>query len=186
MPAEPSRPLVDAVKIVPLVFFLIVLQVAVTPLFTPYPGGPDLVLVVVVALALWRGMETAAVAGFFGGLLLDAMTFAPLGLSSILYVAAAVGIASRVEPDPDAIAITPRRRPGSLVGWTLLAALGVQLGDVLLHLLLGTSINLSYLWWDQIVPSVIQTGLAALILSPLLRRLFRPDLRPDVPGIATA
>ncbi|HEU0194977.1 MAG TPA: rod shape-determining protein MreD [Gaiellales bacterium] len=186
MPTEPSRPLVDALKIVPLVFFLIVLQVAVTPLFTPYPGGPDLVLVAVVALALWRGMETAAVTGFFGGLLLDAMTFAPLGLSSILYVAAAVAVASRVEPDPEAIAISPRRRPGSLVGWTLLAALGVQIGDVVLHLLLGTSINLSYLWWDQIVPSVIQTGLAALILSPLLRRLFRPDLRPDVSGIATA
>ena len=176
----------DAVKLVPLVFFLVVLQVAVTPLFTPYPGGPDLVLVVVVALALWRGMETAALTGFFGGLLVDAMTFAPLGLSSILYVAAAVAIASRVEPDPEAIAIVPRRRPGSLVGWSLLAALGVQIGDVLLHLLLGTSIAFTYLWWDQIVPSVIQTGLAALILSPLLRRLFRPDLRQNVPGIATA
>jgi hypothetical protein len=57
---------------------------------------------------------------------------------------------------------------------------------VLLHLLLGTSIAFSYIWWDQIVPSVIQTGLAALILSPLLRRLFRPDLRQNVPGIATA
>lgn len=186
MPTDPPRPLMDAIKLVPLVFFLIVLQVAVAPLFTPYPGGPDFVLVVVVALALWRGMETAAVTGFFAGLLLDAMTFAPLGLSSILYVAAAVVIASRVEPDAEAITIAPRRRPGSLVGWSLLAALGVQIGDVLLHLLLGTSIEFSYLWWDQIVPSVIQTGLAALILSPLLRRLFSPDLRPNVPGIATA
>jgi hypothetical protein len=40
--------------------------------------------------------------------------------------------------------------------------------------------------WHQIVPSILQTTLLALILLPLLRRLFRPDrMRANV-STATA
>jgi len=187
MQPDPGRWMRDAAKIVPLVYVLAVLQVAVAPMFSPYPGTPDLLLVVVVALALWRGMETAAVAGFFAGLLLDAVTYAPLGLTSLLYVAAAVAVSRRVEPDPDLVVVGgARRRPGRLVVWSVIAATGVQFGEVVLHLLLGTQIDLGYLWWSQILPTVIQTGLAALILSPLLRRLFARDMPSDAARIATA
>jgi rod shape-determining protein MreD len=47
--------------------------------------SPDLVLVTVVVVALLRGAETGAIAGFFAGLLLDVATLSPLmGVSSLL------------------------------------------------------------------------------------------------------
>jgi hypothetical protein len=72
------------------------------------------------------------------------------------------------------------------VTWTVAAAVFVQLADAVLHRLLGTSLPLGYLLRVQIIPSVIQTGLLALVLSPLLKRMFARSARPDVSRIATA
>ncbi|MGN6380928.1 MAG: rod shape-determining protein MreD [Gaiellales bacterium] len=176
----------DIVKIVPLAFVLAVLQVAAAPQFTSSPGGPDLMLVLVVALAMWRSVELAAVTGFLGGLLLDAMSFAPLGTLSLLYVLAAVVIARRARPDPNPVIPGPPRVPRHLVAWTVAAAICVQLGDAVLHRLLGSGLPPGYLMRAQIIPSVIQTGLLALVLSPLLKRMFAPARRTDVSRIATA
>ena len=74
-----SATLWDTLKIVPLVFVLALFQLSTAPGLMPYGSGPDLVLVVVVALALWRGSVMAAVTGFCGGLLLNAMVFVPAG-----------------------------------------------------------------------------------------------------------
>jgi rod shape-determining protein MreD len=81
--------ILDAVKIALCVFVLAVLEVAATPQITPFGGGPDLIVILVVALALWRGIEAAAIAGFAGGLLLDAVTFEHLGMASLVYVGTA-------------------------------------------------------------------------------------------------
>ena len=176
----------DMVKIIPLVIVLAVLQVAAAPQFISSPGGPDLVLALVVALALWRSVELAAITGFFAGLLLDAMSYAPLGTLSLLYVLAAVVVARRARPDPNPATPLPPRVPRHFVTWTVAAAVFVQLADAVLHRLLGTSLPLGYLLRVQIIPSVIQTGLLALVLSPLLKRMFARSARPDVSRIATA
>src|SRR5436305_13728917 len=63
-----------------------VLQVSVTPQLYPFGGGPDLIAILVVALALWRRIELAAVAGFVGGLLLDAVLYRHLGMTSLAYL----------------------------------------------------------------------------------------------------
>ena len=108
----------DAVKIAPLVFILAIFQLSTAPGLVPFDTGPDLVLVVVVALALWRGMVTAAVTGFFGGMLLNAMVFAPLGTASLLYVLAAALVARGASPDDSMSgpAPMPARRPARC-GW---------------------------------------------------------------------
>ena len=178
----------DLLKIAPLLFCLAIVQVAVMPELTPYAGIPDLVLVLVIALTLWRSLELAAITGFIGGLLLDAMTFSRLGTLSLLYVLAAVVVAGRVHREPSPGALGPPPAPRRLVLWTVAGAVVVQLADAVLHELLGTRLALGYLVRGQIVPAVIETGLVALLLSPLLKRLFAPPIRrrTDVPGIAAA
>ncbi len=161
----------DTVKLVPLVFVLAVFQISSTPGLLPFGAGPDLVLVVVVALALWRGTVTAAVTGFFGGLLINSMVFDTLGTSSLLYVLAAFGVArgAGVDERMDAPPVPgPVRRTSSLrlVPWVIGAALGTQIADAILHVILGVDLPIAYVWWNQILPSVIQTGLAALHHGP--------------------
>jgi rod shape-determining protein MreD len=162
------------------VFLLMVLQISVTPQLYPFGGGPDLIAILVVALALWRGLEMAAVTGFLGGLLLDAVLYRHLGMTSLAYLACAWMVATfsgrgeagagMLEPAP------PRPLP-----WVIAGALLVQVGLVAVQLLLGQSYDAGFLVWHQIVPSLLQTTLLALILLPLLRRLFRPTrARPDV------
>ncbi len=183
--AGPSA-LVDLVKIVPLVFLLAVLQVSAATQLSPSGGAPDLVLIAVVALALWRGLEIAALAGFLGGLLIDGVTFAPLGVTSLLYLVGALAVARRAHRDLPGQRLTPDPVRRRLVAWAVYAALVVQVSDVLVHVLLGTELPISYLLRAQIAPSVIQTGLAALILSPLLRRMFARSARTDVSAVAAA
>jgi rod shape-determining protein MreD len=174
----------DYPKALVCVFALMVLQVSVTPQLYPFGGGPDLIAILVVALALWRGIELAAVAGFVGGLLLDAVLYRHLGMTSLAYLACAWMVTSfagrgeagagMLEPPP------PRPLP-----WVIAGALLVQLCLVAVQVLLGVSYNLGFLVWHQIVPSLLQTTLLALLLLPLLRRLFRPTrMRPDVSAAA--
>ena len=64
-------------------------------------------------------------------------------------------------------------------------ALLAQVGLIAIDVLLGNGYPLGFLVWHQIVPSLIQTGLLALVLLPLLRRLFRPmRFRPNVSAAA--
>jgi rod shape-determining protein MreD len=174
----------DYPKALVCVFVLMVLQISVTPQLYPFGGGPDLIAILVVALALWRGLEVAAVAGFIGGLLLDAVLYRHLGMTSLAYLACAWMVATfsgrgeagagMLEPAP------PRPLP-----WVIAGALLVQIGLVAVQVLLGASYDLGYLVWHQIVPSLLQTTLLALILLPLLRRLFRPTrIRADVSAAA--
>ena len=176
--------MLDYPKALVCVFVLMVLQISVTPQLYPFGGGPDLIAILVVALELWRGLEVAAVAGFIGGLLLDAVLYRHLGMTSLAYLACAWMVATfsgrgeagagMLEPAP------PRPLP-----WVIAGALLVQLCLVAVQVLLGVSYNLGFLVWHQIVPSLLQTTLLALLLLPLLRRLFRPTrIRPDVSAAA--
>lgn len=176
----------DTVKAGILVFVLAVLQVSATPQLTPSGGGPDLVVILVVALALWRGVEAAALAGFAGGLLLDAVLFQHLGTQSLVYVGCAWAVATyahRGEAGPGMIAPpAPRALP-----WLLAGAALAQAGDVAVQVMLGRGAPTAVIVWHQIAPSLLQTALIALLLLPLLRRLFRPASRlTDVRRIAPA
>jgi rod shape-determining protein MreD len=178
--------ILDGVKIALCVFVLAILEVAATPQLTPFGGGPDLIIILVVALALWRGMEAAAIAGFAGGLLLDAITFEHLGMQSLVYVGCAWVIATyahRREAGPGMLEPPPPRA----LPWLVIGATLAQFGSLVMHILIGDHPAASVLFWHQIAPAILQTTLLGLLLLPLLRRIFRPqqDLS-RVPRIATA
>jgi len=178
--------ILDAVKIALCVFVLAILEVAATPQLTPFGGGPDLIVILVVALALWRGVEAAAVAGFAGGLLLDAITYEHLGMASLVYVGVAWAVATlahRREAGPGMLVPPPPRA----LPWLVAGATAAQFGSLILHVLLGDHPAAGILFWHQIAPAILQTTLLGLVLLPLLRRIFRPpSAMSRVPRIATA
>ena len=178
--------IVDGVKIGLCVFVLAILEVAATPQLAPFGGGPDLIIILVVALALWRGMEAAAIAGVAGGLLLDAMTFEHLGMQSLVYVGCAWAIATyahRREAGPGMLEPPPPRA----LPWLVVGATAAQLGTLIMHILIGDHPAAGILFWHQIAPAILQTTLLGLLLLPLLRRIFRPpQALSRVPRIATA
>src|SRR4249919_615375 len=184
--ARAEAMILDGVKIALCVFVLAILEVAATPQLTPFGGGPDLIIILVVALALWRGTEAAAIAGFAGGLLLDAMTFEHLGMESLVYVGCAWAIATyagRREAGPGMLEPPPPRP----LPWLVIGATAAQLGSLVMHILIGDHPAAGILFWHQIAPAILQTTLLGLLLLPLLRRIFRPSQALSrVPRIATA
>jgi threonine/homoserine efflux transporter RhtA len=62
----------------------------------------------------------------------------------------------------------------------------VQVGLALAHSLLGDSYPLRTAFSTVVVPTVIETAVAALILLPLLRRLLRHPTRIDVRSVSPA
>ena len=177
------KPALDALRIALLVFVAAILQVSAAPELTPFHATPDLIVIVVVALVLWRGLEVAAAAGFIGGLLIDGMLFDHLGEYSLVYVVAAL-VVSRFarlgEPGPGML---QPRRPRFLP-WVLVAAAIVQFGYVGVELLLGgIDFPMSFVWWNQIVPAIVQTMIVAIVVAPLLRRMFEGRTRARVPAI---
>ena len=76
--------MIDGLKIAVLVFVAAILEVSVFSDVKILGGVPDLLLVVIVAVALLRGSITGACAGFAAGLVLDTATLETLGLSSLL------------------------------------------------------------------------------------------------------
>jgi rod shape-determining protein MreD len=180
--------ILDAVKIALAAFVLCVLQLSAMPQLTPGTATPDLVLVLVIAVAMFRGPEAAAVTGFGAGLLLDAMQAERLGLSSLLYMAAGIWVARRVEPKDE---VVPTRfgipQPPAQFLYVMAGAVVVQVGLAFGHALLGDSYPLRYLLSNTVIPTLVATAVAALVILPLLRRLLPPTLtRFDVPAIPTA
>jgi rod shape-determining protein MreD len=172
----------DALRIAVLVFVTAVLQVSAAPQLTPTDSTPDLMLILVVALAVHRGGETAAAAGFAGGLLIDSVTGGWMGLSSLLYVVAGWAVGRRARNDEDVMmgtagnAAVPLR---SEYGYAVLAAVAVQVGYAVLQGLLGQGLPLGFTVDHIIVPGVILTIALALPLLPLLQRLLHSRTRID-------
>jgi rod shape-determining protein MreD len=75
---------IDALKVTAVVFVAALLQTAVFSDVILLGGTPDVLLVTLVAVALLRGSLVGAVAGFFGGLVVDVALLGTLGVTSLL------------------------------------------------------------------------------------------------------
>jgi cell shape-determining protein MreD len=180
--------MLDAAKAAVAVFVLAILQLSAMPLIIPGSAAPDLLLILVVAVALTRGAEAAALTGFAAGLLLDAMLVGRLGISSLLYIGAGLWVAYRVEPSESAVVAVVPAPPSRArrYAYLLIAAALVQIGLAAAHVLLGDGYPLRYTLSQIAIPTVVETAIVSLVALPLLCRLFPYRLRLDGYPVATA
>lgn len=74
----------DALKGFVLLFVAVLVQVSILSAYAPLGGTPDLVLVLLIAIALLRGSIFGAAVGFAAGLLIDTANLGTLGFTSLL------------------------------------------------------------------------------------------------------
>ena len=180
--------IVDGIKIAVSVFVLAIVQLSAMPQLTPSTATPDLLAVLVVAVAMLRGPEAAALTGFAAGLLLDSMLVGRLGLMSLLYMMAGLWVAHRLSPAEQVVSpATPHpHSPLKQFAYVVAGVAIVQVGLALAHSLLGDSYPLQTAFTSVVVPTVLETAVAALVLLPLLRRLLRHSTRIDVRSVSAA
>ena len=123
----------------------------------PLPGGgPELVLLVVVALALAQGPATGLAVGFGAGLLADSLSDHPLGLLALAFCLA--GYLVGVARDEIGVSIVPILFlvAASAAGTTFVyAGLGVLLGDPRYS-------------WSAVAGTVPATVLYSVLLAPFV------------------
>jgi rod shape-determining protein MreD len=152
----------------------VLFAVALSANTTLFDGSPDLVCVVVVSLALLRGPEVGALAGFGAGLAVDALTWQPLGLAALVYCLVGYAAGSVGERMSDHAPV----RPLVVVA---VASLFARAGLVLLGFLLGSELAVPVGVSLAALPSAALDVLLAIPLYAVLRRGLRgppPAPRP--------
>ena len=96
-------------------------------------GGPQLLLVALIAVALLRGSVFGAVAGFCAGFVADTGTFGMLGFTSLLLTLAGYWAGRYGET-------TGRDRAHAPVLSVAVVTVLYQFSSLLLHFMLGTSV----------------------------------------------
>ena len=136
----------------------------IAPLHLPY-GWPDLVLVVVVAIALAGGATAGMAAGFGGGLLADLLSDHPAGVLALLLCV--VGFGCGLLPDG------PRRRIPARLAVVAGAAVAAVLGYAGLLAILGSP-RLDWRVIAAYLPgSAAYDVILALIVVPAVSAMYR-------------
>ncbi len=167
----------EAAKAAAVVFAAALLQVSIATPLEVARGHPDLVLVLVVAIALVRGPLAGAVVGFGAGLLVDVAAIQTLGLSSLLltlagYWSGRFGEATtRSSPHPPLVAVA-------------LATVGVVVASGLLHFMLGQGASAADLLAQVLLPTLALNLLLAYPVYRLTLRLFPIAVRERREAIA--
>lgn len=168
--------IVDALKAALLLAVAAVVQVTVANRLELVDGPPDLVLLLLCGVALRRGPIFGACAGFWAGLVLDTATLETLGLTSLVLTLAGYWVGRFGE----STSLHAYQAPRLLIAVTL-ATVGVILGSLVLHFILGTSTPIGSLFARVLLPSLALNLLLAYPLYAPCRRLFPPPRRqPEV------
>jgi rod shape-determining protein MreD len=141
---------------------------------TLFGGAPDLVCVVVVSLALLRGPELGALAGFGAGLALDALTWQPLGLAALVYCLVGYSAGRLGERLSDHAPLSP-------LVVVAIESLVARIGLTVLGFLLGSELSVQEGFSLGALPSAALDVLLAIPLYALLRRGLRGPPRPAPP-----
>lgn len=159
----------DAGKLALLVFTAAILQTAIVGSLDVAGGAPDLMLVLLVAVALTRGALVGAAAGFFGGLLVDTATLATLGVTSLILTGIGYWIGRYGET-------TGRHRTHAPVLSVLAATLLYAVGAYALRFLLGSELSARHVLVDALLPAAMFNLLLTVPLFAMVRALLpRPD-----------
>jgi len=161
-------------KAAALFFFAVVVQVTIVAPIEILGGSPDLVLVMLVALALMQGSIFGAITGFCAGLLIDIATLGTLGFTSLLLTLSGFWIGRYGETTGRDRAHAPLLSVGVV---TALYAVG----SVVLRFLLGEAAPAHGAPVQALPMSVVLNLLLAFPVFALVRRLFAPaGPRPEV------
>jgi rod shape-determining protein MreD len=164
----------DVLKATVLVTLAAIVQVSFVNSFELAEGHADVLLLSLVALGLLRGPLFGACAGFWAGLIVDTMTLETLGLSSLLLTIAGYWAGRLGELTSD----HQNQRARILVAVTLVTV-GVEIGSLLVHLLLGDSASVGTIVGRVLLPTLALNLVLAMPWYALCRRLFPPPPRRE-------
>jgi rod shape-determining protein MreD len=157
----------DVAKGAALIFVAAIVQVTLLADIDIYHGGPDLVLVTLVSVALLRGTIYGAGAGFAAGFVVDTATLQTLGVSSLLLAIAGYWIGRYGET-------TGRDRTHAPFVSVAVVTILYSIGALVLHYMLGYSASASRVLLHALPFRLIFNLLLTLPVYALCRRLFRP------------
>ena len=161
----------DGLKAAVVLFVAAILQVTIFSQVHILGGEPDLVLVMLVAVALLRGSVLGALGGFFAGLLVDTATLGNLGLTSLVLTLAGYWIGRYGETTGRDRAHAPYT---SVAVITVLFAAGV----LVVHFVLGERAPAGDVFRGML-PSIVLNLVLTGPVYALVRRLLRPLERAD-------
>ena len=161
----------DGVKAAVLLFVAAILQISIFSQIRVLGGEPDVLLVVLVAVALLRGALLGALGGFFAGLLVDTAALGNLGLTSLVLTLAGYWIGRYGE--------TTGRDRGH-APFTSVAVITVlfSVGVLIVHFVLGERAPAGEVFRGMVPTIALNLVLTAPVYA-LVRRLLRPHDRTD-------
>ena len=157
----------DALKAAILLFVVAVLQVSLLSSLHVAGGTPDILLVMLVAIALLRGAVFGAAGGFFGGLLIDTANLETLGLTSLLLTVGGYWIGRYGETTGRDRTHAPFVSVGVV---TILYAFGV----LILHFLLGDEVSARRVLIESLGPTLAFNLILTAPTYWLVKKLLRP------------
>jgi rod shape-determining protein MreD len=152
-----------------LVLIAVVLQVAGVATLHVFGASPDVVPLVVGAVALLGGSVPAAFMGFACGLLLDLALGQPLGASSLVLTAVGYGVGRYREVRDPSHGLLP-------IPVGAAATAGYVIGFAALSFMLEVRGPVSPSVIREMIITILLNALLALLVFPTIRRFMRPTL----------
>jgi rod shape-determining protein MreD len=162
----------DGVKVAALLFVAAIMQVSIFAQVHVLGGVPDVLLVMLVAVALLRGSIVGAGGGFFAGLLVDTASLGRLGLTSLVLTIAGYWIGRYGET-------TGRDRAHAPFLSVAVVTVLYSFGLLIVHFVLGESAPAGAMLRGLLPAIVLNLVLTAPVYA-LSRRLLRPFDRSDL------
>jgi rod shape-determining protein MreD len=155
----------DALVVGVVVFVATLFQVTLVASLDVAGGTADLLLLSLLPIAFLRGSVTGAVAGFFGGMLVDVMTLDTLGVTALLYALAGYWAGRYGET-------TGRDRVHAPPLAVLVATIGIAYAGFGLHFLLGEEVSARLTLFYTLLPSLVLNVVLGVPVYALCRSLL--------------
>jgi rod shape-determining protein MreD len=162
----------DNALIAVFVFVAALVQVTLVASLDIAGGTADVLLLALLAIALLRGAVAGAVAGFFGGLLLDVLTLDTLGVSALLYALAGYWTGRYGET-------TGRDRAHAPLLAVLVVTIAIAFAGLGLHALLGEDVSARRALFEALLPGLALNLLLGGPVWALSRTVLRPPTTSD-------
>jgi len=148
----------DSALVAGIVFVAVLLQATIFASLDVLGGTPDILLLALLGIALLRGAITGAVAGFFGGLLLDIVSLDTLGVTALILALAGYWTGRYGET-------TGRSRAHAPILAVIVLTILVALFGFFLHFLLGEEVSMRRALVEALIAGL---GLNLIFGGPVL------------------